>query len=268
MLFDADSGKLLLIAGPCSLESEETALEVAERVAEIAAKHSDSLSVVFKGSFDKANRTSISGKRGPGIEEGCQIFADVKKRFALPCITDVHESWQCAIVAQVCDALQIPAFLCRQTDLLVSAAKTGAAVNVKKGQFLSPGDMKYAVGKLRDAGASEIWQTERGSTFGYGNLVVDMRSFPIMAENGVPVVFDATHSVQLPGGANGASGGERKYIRTLARAAIAAGADGLFVETHPNPEKAISDSATQLPLGELDSFVEEALSLFNFLRKK
>ncbi len=257
------NGKLLLIAGPCSLECKELSFCVAEEVKRIAEKYADTLSVVFKGSFDKANRTSITSPRGPGIDEGLKILADVKREFSLPVITDVHESSQCAKIGEVCDALQIPAFLCRQTDLLVAAAKTGKSVNVKKGQFLSPYDMKYAVAKLREANATEILQTERGSTFGYGNLVVDMRSFSIMAENGTPVIIDATHSTQLPGAANGASGGERKYVELLAKSAVAAGADGLFIETHPDPEKALSDAATQLPLEKLESLVVKCLAIRN-----
>ncbi|MBQ2722923.1 MAG: 3-deoxy-8-phosphooctulonate synthase [Opitutales bacterium] len=255
-------GKLLLIAGPCSLECKDLSFRVAEKVAEISQKYADNLSVVFKGSFDKANRTSIKSPRGPGIDEGLQILADVKKEFALPVLTDVHESAQCAKIGEVCDALQIPAFLCRQTDLLVASAKTGKSVNVKKGQFLSPYDMKYAVAKLRDAGATEILQTERGTTFGYGNLVVDMRSFSIMAENDTPVIMDATHSTQLPGAGNGSSGGERKYVELLAKASIVAGANGLFIETHPEPEKALSDSATQLPLDKLEDLVKKCIDLY------
>lgn len=235
---------------------------MAEKVAEISQKYADNLSVVFKGSFDKANRTSIKSPRGPGIDEGLRILADVKKEFALPVLTDVHESAQCAKIGEVCDALQIPAFLCRQTDLLVASAKTGKSVNVKKGQFLSPYDMKYAVAKLRDAGATEILQTERGTTFGYGNLVVDMRSFSIMAENDTPVIMDATHSTQLPGAGNGSSGGERKYVELLAKASIVAGANGLFIETHPEPEKALSDSATQLPLDKLEDLVKKCIDLY------
>lgn len=260
-------GKFLLIAGPCSLECRELSFRVAERVAAVAEKFADSLTVLFKGSFDKANRTSLSSPRGPGIDEGLKILADVRKTFGLPVITDVHESAQCAKIGEVCDALQIPAFLCRQTDLLVAAAKTGKCVNVKKGQFLSPYDMKYAVAKLRDAGASEVWQTERGTTFGYGNLVVDMRSFSIMAQNGTPTIMDATHSTQLPGAGNGVSGGERKYAEILARAAVAAGADGLFIETHPEPEKALSDAATQLPLDRLEHLVESCLAIHAALGK-
>ncbi len=252
---------MLLIAGPCMLESRELSLEVAEKVHAIAKRHSGSLTVVFKGSFDKANRTSPDSPRGLGIKEGLKILAEVKKTFGLPVLTDVHETSQCAEIGEVCDVIQIPAFLSRQTDLLVAAAKTGRCVNVKKGQFLSPHDMKFAVAKLRGAGASEIWQTERGTTFGYGNLVVDMRSFPIMAENNEPVIMDATHSTQLPGGNNGSSGGERKFVPILAKAAIAAGADGLFIETHPAPEKALSDAATQLPLAELENLVKTCLSI-------
>ncbi|MBE6411244.1 MAG: 3-deoxy-8-phosphooctulonate synthase [Opitutales bacterium] len=255
-------GKLLLIAGPCSLECKDLSFRVAEKVAEISQKYADNLSVVFKGSFDKANRTSIKSPRGPGIDEGLQILADVKKEFALSVLTDVHESAQCAKIGEVCDALQIPAFLCRQTDLLVASAKTGKSVNVKKGQFLSPYDMKYAVAKLRDSGATEILQTERGTTFGYGNLVVDMRSFSIMAENDTPVIMDATHSTQLPGAGNGSSGGERKYVELLAKASIVAGANGLFIETHPEPEKALSDSATQLPLDKLEDLVKKCIDLY------
>lgn len=252
-----------MIAGPCSLECKDLSFRVAEKVAELSQKYADSLSVVFKGSFDKANRTSIKSPRGPGIDEGLQILADVKKEFGLPVLTDVHESAQCAKIGEVCDALQIPAFLCRQTDLLVASAKTGKSVNVKKGQFLSPYDMKYAVAKLREAGATEILQTERGTTFGYGNLVVDMRSFSIMAENNTPVIMDATHSTQLPGAGNGSSGGERKYVEMLAKASIVAGANGLFIETHPEPEKALSDSATQLPLAELEGLIKKCIDLYN-----
>ncbi len=252
---------MLLIAGPCSLESKDLSFKVAETVAEIARKYKNELTVLFKGSFDKANRTSIKGNRGTGMQLGLEILADVKKEFSLPVITDVHESCQCKQVGEVCDALQIPAFLCRQTDLLVAAAKTGRAVNVKKGQFLSPYEMKYVVSKLRDANASEIWQTERGSSFGYQNLVVDMRSFTIMAENNTPVVFDATHSVQLPGAGNGQSSGDRRFVPCLAKAAVAAGANGLFIETHPNPEKAISDSATQLELSKLEALIVSCLAI-------
>ena len=257
----SDRKKMLLIVGPCSLECRDLSFKVAEVVAEIARKYADDLTVLFKGSFDKANRTSLNSPRGPGIDEGLEILSDVSRTFKLPVITDVHEPSQCAKVAEVCHALQIPAFLSRQTDLLVAAAKTGRAVNVKKGQFMSPCDMKYVVAKMRESGCAETWQTERGTTFGYGNLVVDMRSFPIMAENGAPVLMDATHSTQLPSAAGGVSGGERRFVKTLALAAMAAGADGIFVETHPCPENALSDSATQLPVGELEELVVGCLSI-------
>lgn len=259
MIFKND--KFLLIAGPCSLESSTLSFRVAERVASVAEKFRDSLVVLFKGSFDKANRTSVKSQRGTGMEEGLKILSGVRREFGLKVITDVHEPSQCAPVGEVCDALQIPAFLCRQTDLLAAAAKTGRTVNVKKGQFLSPYEMKYVVSKLRDSGAAEIWQTERGASFGYQNLVVDMRSFAIMAENSCPVILDATHSVQLPGAGDGVSSGERRYVSLLARSAVAAGADGLFIETHPEPEKAISDSATQLPLSELEGLIDSCLKI-------
>ncbi|MBR6389228.1 MAG: 3-deoxy-8-phosphooctulonate synthase [Opitutales bacterium] len=264
MIFEEE--KFLLIAGPCSLENMDLSFRVAEKIAKIAEARKDSLNVVFKGSFDKANRTSVNSPRGTGIEEGLKILAAVKKEFGLKVITDVHESVQCRAVGEVCDALQIPAFLCRQTDLLVAAAKTGKAVNVKKGQFLSPYEMKYVVNKLRESNAAEIWQTDRGTTFGYQNLVVDMRSFAIMKENRTPVILDATHSVQLPGAGAGVSSGERKYVKLLARAAVAAGADGLFIETHPEPEKAISDAATQLPLAELDGLIGSCLKIREALK--
>lgn len=257
MLFDKN--KMLLIAGPCSLECFDLSMTVAGKVLDIANKYADRLTVVFKGSFDKANRTSLKSPRGPGIEDGLEILARIKRETGLPVLTDVHLPHQCAKVAEICDVLQIPAFLCRQTDLLVAAAKTGKCVNVKKGQFVSPYDMKYAVTKLRETSNSEIWQTERGTTFGYGNLVVDMRAFQIMKENRTPVIMDATHSTQLPSAAGGVSGGDRRFVPALACAAIAAGADGLFIETHPNPEKALSDAATQLPLDQLEGLVEKCL---------
>lgn len=258
-----DKSKLLVIAGPCSLECKDLSFKVAEVIAELAQKKSRDVNFLFKGSFDKANRTSVKSPRGTGLDEGLEILGAIRSEFGLKVITDVHESAQCPAVGEVCDALQIPAFLCRQTDLLVAAAKTGKAVNVKKGQFLSPYEMKYVVAKLREVEAAEIWQTERGSTFGYQNLVVDMRSFAIMRENLAPVIFDATHSVQLPGAGAGVSSGERKYVPLLARAAMAAGADGLFIETHPEPEKAISDAATQLPLAELESLLDSCLKIRN-----
>jgi 2-dehydro-3-deoxyphosphooctonate aldolase (KDO 8-P synthase) len=222
MLFDPK--KLLLIAGPCSLENERVCRAVAEGLVKIGKQHPE-LKIVFKGSFDKANRTSAAGARGTGLEEGLALLALVKRDYGFPVLTDVHEREQMKAVAAVCDVIQIPAFLSRQTDLLLAAAATGRVVNVKKGQFLSPQEMVYVTGKLREGKAKEIWQTERGTTFGYNNLVVDMRSFPIMRQNGYPTILDATHSVQLPGGADGKSGGQREFVAPLAKAALAAGAD-------------------------------------------
>ena len=263
MLFD--SKKLLLIAGPCSLENKKVCRAVAGALAKLAAKHPE-LTIVFKGSFDKANRTSLTGDRGPGLDEGLALLALIKKEYGFPVLTDVHERGQVAAVAEVCDVLQIPAFLCRQTDLLLAAAATGRVVNVKKGQFLSPQEMEFVVGKLKQARAKEIWQTERGTTFGYQNLVVDMRSFALLKALGAPAIFDATHSVQLPGAAGGKSGGQREFVPPLAKAALAAGADGLFIETHPNPAKAISDAASQIPLAELPALITSCLAVWQAVR--
>ncbi|MGK0176662.1 MAG: 2-dehydro-3-deoxyphosphooctonate aldolase (KDO 8-P synthase) [Zhongshania aliphaticivorans] len=259
MIYDPE--KLLLIAGPCSLESLDTCRPVADTLAELQQKHPE-LNILFKGSFDKANRTSITSERGTGLEAGLEIFKTIQSDYGFKTITDVHTPDQCDKVAEVVDALQIPAFLCRQTDLLVAAAKTNCAVNVKKGQFLSPYEMTFVTKKLEQSGAKEIWQTDRGTSFGYQNLVVDMRSFSIMAKNGHPTIIDATHSVQLPGAANGTSGGQREFVPQLARAALAAGANGVFLETHPNPAKAISDAETQIPLGELAALVESLLRVW------
>lgn len=256
--------KLLLIAGPCSLENESVCRKVADTLAMLRDKH-PVLQIVFKGSFDKANRTSITSDRGTGMEEGLALHALIKKEYGFPTLTDIHLPEQCAPVAAVCDVLQIPAFLCRQTDLLVAAARTGAIVNVKKGQFLSPYEMEFVVRKLEQAGAAEIWQTDRGTTFGYQNLVVDMRSFQIMRGFGHRTVFDATHSVQIPGGAGGKSGGRREFVFPLAKAALAAGAEGLFLETHPQPEKAISDADSQVPLAELPCMVDTFVRLWECL---
>lgn len=256
-----DSEKLLLIAGPCSLESIDICRTVADTLAKLQEKHPE-LNILFKGSFDKANRTSITSERGTGLEAGLEIFNTIKSEYGFRTLTDVHTPDQCNKIAEGVDALQIPAFLCRQTDLLVAAAKTGRAVNVKKGQFLSPYEMAYVIKKLEHAGANEIWQTDRGTTFGYQNLVVDMRSFSIMAKNGHPTIIDGTHSVQLPGAANGISGGQREFVPQLARAALAAGANGVFLETHPNPAEAISDAKTQLPLDELPKLIESLLRIW------
>lgn len=253
-----DPKKLLLIAGPCSLENEGVCRQVAEALVSLREKRKE-LNIVFKGSFDKANRTSLGGARGPGLIEGVKLLKMVAIDYGFKVTTDIHSVEQVNEVADVCDVLQIPAFLCRQTDLLVAAAKTGRAVNVKKGQFLSPFEMEFVVKKLKESGAKEVWQTERGTTFGYQNLVVDMRSFAIMETYGRPAIFDATHSVQLPGAAGGESGGQLEFVEPLAKAAMAAGADGLFLETHPDPKKAVSDGYSQLPLGKFPSFVEGCL---------
>lgn len=260
-----DSEKLLLLAGPCSLESLDTCRPVADALAALQQQHPE-LNILFKGSFDKANRTSISSDRGTGLEAGLEIFQTINAEYGFKTITDIHTPDQCATVGAVVDAIQIPAFLCRQTDLLTAAAQTDCAINVKKGQFLSPYEMTFVTNKLKEAGANEIWQTERGTTFGYQNLVVDMRSFSIMAENGYPTVMDATHSVQLPGAAGGISGGQREFVPALARAALAAGANGVFLETHPNPEKAISDAASQVPLNELPALIESLLRVWQAVR--
>ena len=240
-----EKNKLLIIAGPCAIETQEICEEVAQVLSDLN-KELPEIKVVFKSSFDKANRMSLSSERGIGKEKGLQILTQIREKYGLPIITDVHEAHQCAPMGEACDMLQIPAFLCRQTDLLVAAAKTGRPINVKKGQFLAPEDMQYVTDKLAKSGAPEIWQTERGTTFGYQNLVVDMRSIPIMKQNKYPVILDATHCVQLPGAGGGKSSGKREYVPVLAKAALAAGADGLYIETHPNPEQAISDAASQV----------------------
>jgi 2-dehydro-3-deoxyphosphooctonate aldolase (KDO 8-P synthase) len=263
MIFDPK--RLLLIAGPCSLENEAVCRAVAEALVEQQRAHPE-LNLVFKGSFDKANRTSLAGARGTGIEAGLELLALVRRDYGFPVLTDVHESVQVARVAEGCDVLQIPAFLCRQTDLLLAAAGTGRAVNVKKGQFLSPQEMVHVTDKLREGGAREIWQTERGTTFGYQNLVVDMRAFPILARNGFPTVFDATHAVQLPGAGGGRSSGQREFVPPLALAALAAGADGLFLETHPDPARAISDGPNMIPLAELPGLIQRGLAVWRAVR--
>jgi 2-dehydro-3-deoxyphosphooctonate aldolase (KDO 8-P synthase) len=260
-----DPKRLLLIAGPCSLESEAVCRAVALSLVALGRARPE-LNIVFKGSFDKANRTSGAGPRGTGMKEGLALLALVKREYGLPVLTDIHERAQALPVAEVCDVLQIPAFLSRQTDLLLAAAGTGRAVNVKKGQFLSPQEMEHVTGKLRQGGAAEIWQTERGTTFGYQNLVVDMRSFAIMKGHGYPTVFDATHSVQLPGAAGGKSGGQREFVAPLARAALAAGADGLFIETHPDPDNAPSDGPNMMPLDGLAGLVEGCIAVWRTVR--
>jgi 2-dehydro-3-deoxyphosphooctonate aldolase (KDO 8-P synthase) len=239
-------GPLPVVAGPCVLESEELAIDMGHTLAAMAERLG--VALVFKSSFDKANRTSIDSYRGPGLEEGLRLLALVKEETGLPVLTDVHEPSQCEPAAQVCDVLQIPAFLCRQTDLVVAAAATGRAVNVKKGQFMAPDDMRRVVEKARSTGNEKVTVTERGTSFGYHNLVVDMRSFAWMHEDGIAVIYDVTHSLQLPSGTSGGkeSGGLRRYAEPLAKAALAAGADGVFLEIHPDPEHARSDAAVQL----------------------
>ena len=250
---------LLWIAGPCVLETESLALEIATELKRIAEQLS--VQLVFKASFDKANRTSSGAQRGPGLVEGLRILSAVKDATGLPITTDIHEAQQAAPAGEVCDVLQIPAFLARQTDLLVAAAKTGKAVNVKKAQFMSPADMQYVVTKLTDAGAKNVLLCERGTFFGYGRLVNDMRAIPQMQSLGVPVVFDATHSVQEPGGLGGATGGNRAMVEPLARAAIALGAEGLFCETHPEPDRSPSDGANMIPLGEIEDTMRRLLTI-------
>jgi 2-dehydro-3-deoxyphosphooctonate aldolase (KDO 8-P synthase) len=265
MLFDP--AKLLLIAGPCSLENEGVCRAVATTLAALRQRE-PRLNIVFKGSFDKANRTSLAGERGTGLEAGLELLALVKREYGFPVLTDIHERAQVDAVAAVCDVLQIPAFLCRQTDLLLAAAATGRVVNVKKGQFLSPQEMEFVTGKLRDGRAAEVWQTERGTTFGYQNLVVDMRSFSLMQRHGYPTVFDATHAVQLPGAGGGKSSGQREFVPPLARAALAAGADGLFIETHPNPAQAISDGPNMIALADLPALIDSCLAVWQAVRPK
>jgi 2-dehydro-3-deoxyphosphooctonate aldolase (KDO 8-P synthase) len=244
---------LLLIAGPCVLESAALAREVAMELKSIALRLG--MPFVFKSSFDKANRTSLHSFRGPGLAEGLAILADLRQELEVPIISDVHEVSQISMAAEVLDIIQIPAFLCRQTDLLLAAAATGKPVNLKKGQFLSPWDLRYGVEKIRSAGGRRILLTERGFTMGYNNLVVDMRSLSILRGLGCPVIYDATHSVQLPGGAGASSGGQREFIAPLARAAVAAGVDGIFVEVHPDPDNALCDGPNSLPLAAVESLL-------------
>ncbi len=251
-------GELFLIAGPCVIESEEHALKMAESIAAIAGELK--LPYIFKASYDKANRTSLKSYRGPGIAEGLRILHKIAQRVKVPVLTDVHTPHDVERVAEVVDVLQIPAFLCRQTDLLVAAAKSGRAVNIKKGQFVAPWDMRHAVEKCRQSGNDKIFLTERGTTFGYNNLVVDMRSLAIMREF-APVVFDATHSVQIPSGSDGVSGGQPEYIPLLSRAAVAAGIDGIFMEVHDNPAQAKSDGTNSMPLDKLRGVLTQILAV-------
>ena len=256
---------LALIAGPCALESRQHAIETARALAELTAKLG--IGLVYKTSFDKANRTSIKGARGIGLEEGLPILAEVRETVGIPVVTDVHEPGQCAPTAEAVDVLQIPAFLCRQTDLLVAAGKTGRAINVKKGQFLAPWDMKNVVTKIESTGNRNVLLCERGASFGYNTLVSDMRALPILAETGCPVVFDATHSVQQPGGQGTSSGGERRFIPALARAAVAVGVAAVFMETHQDPDRAPSDGPNMIPLADMPALLAELMA-FDRLAKE
>lgn len=255
-----------LIAGPCALESRDHAFDMAGQLKEMTAKLG--LGFVYKTSFDKANRTSLGAGRGVGLEKALPIFADLRREFSIPVVTDVHTEAQCAAVGEVVDILQIPAFLCRQTDLLAAAAATGRVVNVKKGQFLAPWDMKNVVAKITGSGNSQVLVTERGVSFGYNTLVSDMRSLPIMAETGAPVIFDATHSVQQPGGQGGSTGGERRFVETLARAAVAVGVAGVFIETHQDPDNAPSDGPNMVPLADMPALLERLVALDEVAKRR
>jgi 2-dehydro-3-deoxyphosphooctonate aldolase (KDO 8-P synthase) len=254
-----DKRRLVLIAGPCVIESEKLCAQVATFLKKATAKLP--ITYIFKASFDKANRSSGASFRGPGIDEGLATLAKIRREFDLPVLTDVHSEEQVRAASEVVDVLQIPAFLCRQTDLIEAAAKSGKIVNIKKGQFLAPNDMAQVVKKAQGAGGEKIMATERGTTFGYNNLVADMRSIPIMKRFGCPVIFDATHSVQLPGGAGDRSGGQREFAPVLAKSAVAAGCDGLFIETHPDPEKALSDGPNMIPLREMPKLLATLLAI-------
>jgi 2-dehydro-3-deoxyphosphooctonate aldolase (KDO 8-P synthase) len=262
----ANDAPIAVLAGPCQMESRAHALEIASALKEIAAKLG--IGLVYKSSFDKANRTSLSGRRGMGLAAALPVFAEIRESLGLPVVTDVHEVGQCAAIAEVCDILQIPAFLCRQTDLLVAAAKTGRVVKIKKGQFLAPWDMKNVVAKVTGSGNAQVLVTERGSSFGYNTLVVDMRSLPQMAEMGAPVIFDATHAVQQPGGQGTSSGGDRRFVPVLARAAVAAGVAGLFIETHENPDSAPSDGPNMVPLKDFADLIAELQAIDHVVKKR
>jgi len=254
-----DGQPLVVIAGPCVVESKDLAQEVAERMKDICGRLG--IQYVFKASYDKANRTSLSGYRGPGRDEGLAVISSIWASLGIPVLTDIHETSDAAVAAKHVDVLQIPAFLCRQTDLLLAAAATGKAINVKKGQFLAPWDMKNVVEKLRNGGANNVLVTERGTSFGYNTLVVDYRGLPQLRASAAPVIFDVTHSVQQPGGLGTSSGGQREYAGALARAAVAVGVDGLFLETHPDPDKAPSDGPNMIPLHRMEALLEQLLAI-------
>ncbi len=261
----ANDKPFTLIAGPCQMESKDHSFETAGFLKEVCQKLG--LNLVYKSSFDKANRTSVNTQRGIGLEKALEIFDAIKKEFNLPVITDVHETYQCAEVASVIDILQIPAFLCRQTDLLLAAGKTGKVVNVKKGQFLAPSDMKFVVNKIKSTGNDNIMLCDRGTSFGYHMLISDMRGLPIMAQTGQPVVFDATHSVQMPGGQGGTSGGQREFVPILARAALSIGIAALFLETHEDPDNAPSDGPNMIAIRELPELLEQFAELDRFAKR-
>ena len=262
----SNNKKISLIAGPCQLESEQHAMDMAGKIREIASKFK--IGFIYKTSFDKANRTSIKGKRGAGIDKSLPVFDKIKKELNVPILTDIHNEEQCAIVSKHVDILQIPAFLCRQTDLLIAAAKTKKIINVKKGQFLAPWDMVNVTKKISDSGNNNILVTERGASFGYNTLVSDMRSIPIMAKNGYPVIFDATHSVQQPGGMGEASGGQRELVEHLARAAVAVGVAGIFIETHQDPNNAPSDGPNMVPLNKLENLINQLFEIDNLVKSR
>jgi len=255
----SNTSQFTLIAGPCQLENERHAINVAEKLKEITEEHK--IGLIYKTSFDKANRTSIKGKRGVGLENSLPVFDKIRKNLNIPVLTDIHTIDQCQVVSKHVDILQIPAFLCRQTDLLVAAAKTGKIINVKKGQFLAPWDMINVTKKIEESGNNNILVTERGVSFGYNTLVSDMRSIPIMAKNGYPVVFDATHSVQQPGGMGDKSGGQREFVEYLARAAVAVGVAAVFIETHPDPDNAPSDGPTMVPLSKMSNLLKQLVEI-------
>jgi 2-dehydro-3-deoxyphosphooctonate aldolase (KDO 8-P synthase) len=262
----ANDRPMAVFAGPCQMESRAHALEMATALKEIAGRLG--IGLVYKTSFDKANRTSLGAKRGLGLDGALAVFAEIRDKLGLPVVTDVHEAGQCARVAEAVDVLQIPAFLCRQTDLLIAAAKTGRAVKVKKGQFLAPWDMANVVAKITDSGNPNVLVTERGSSFGYNTLVVDMRALPIMGRIGCPVIFDATHAVQQPGGQGTASGGDRRFVPTLARAAVAVGVAGVFIETHQDPDAAPSDGPNMVPLAEFEGLLRELMAIDAVAKRK
>ena len=260
----SNSNRFCLIAGPCQLETEQHALDMAGKIQEITKKFN--IGFIYKTSFDKANRTSLKGKRGAGLDKSLPVFDKIKKDLKIPVLTDIHNEEQCNIVSKHVDVLQIPAFLCRQTDLLIAAAKTNKIINVKKGQFLAPWDMVNVTKKISESGNNNILVTERGASFGYNTLVSDMRSIPIMAKNGYPVIFDATHSVQQPGGMGEKSGGQREFVEYLSRAAIAVGVAGIFIETHQDPDNAPSDGPNMLPLNKLENLINQLCEIDNLIK--